>query len=216
MTAVDVAARVAEVRQRIVRAGGVGVSLVAVTKTFAHRAWTLAHEAGCDGIGENYAQELLAKHAEGPSPLPVHFIGHVQTNKVRSLIDVVDVWQTVDRPSLVDEIAKRAGNRAPRIFLQVNTSGEGTKSGCTPTELPDLVRRSREQGLNLDGLMTIGPTTMEEGPTRAAFRLLRRLADEHGLTQCSMGMSGDVEIAVEEGSTLVRVGSALFGPRPRP
>ncbi|MFM9137391.1 MAG: YggS family pyridoxal phosphate-dependent enzyme, partial [Actinomycetota bacterium] len=93
MVAVDVAARVAEVRARITRAGGVGVSLIAVTKTFPRSAWFDASAAGCDGIGENYAQELVSKAAEGTAPLPVHFIGHVQTNKVRALADVVDVWQ---------------------------------------------------------------------------------------------------------------------------
>jgi uncharacterized pyridoxal phosphate-containing UPF0001 family protein len=135
---------------------------------------------------------------------------------VRSLIDIVDVWQTVDRASVVDEIAKRATGRTPRVFLQVNTSGEESKSGCAPGELDALVDRCRDRGLVLDGLMTIGPTSGEEQPTRAAFRLLRRLADDHGLAQCSMGMSGDIEIAVEEGSTMVRVGSALFGPRTNP
>ncbi|MFM8811754.1 MAG: YggS family pyridoxal phosphate-dependent enzyme [Actinomycetota bacterium] len=216
MTAVDVTARVAEVRERIARAGGTNVALIAVTKSFDHQSWVAADVAGCDGIGENYAQELLAKHDEGSSALPVHFIGRVQTNKVRSLIDVVNVWQSVDRASVIDEIAKRATGPAPRIFLQVNTSGEESKSGCAPGELDDLVERARDRGLVLDGLMTIGPTSGEERATRAAFRLLRRLVDDHGLAQCSMGMSGDLEVAVEEGSTMVRVGSALFGPRHSP
>ncbi|MGA1406659.1 MAG: YggS family pyridoxal phosphate-dependent enzyme [Ilumatobacteraceae bacterium] len=216
MTAVDVAARVAEVRERIARAGGIGVSLIAVTKAFGHDAWDAARDAGCDGIGENYAQELIGKNAVGKSAVPVHFIGHVQTNKVKSLIDIVDVWQSVDRASVIDEIAKRATAVAPRVFVQVNTSGEESKSGCAPGELDELVRRCRDRGLVLDGLMTIGPTSGEAQPTREAFRMLRRLVDEHGLAQCSMGMSGDLEIAVEEGSTMVRVGSALFGSRQRP
>ena len=216
MTAVDVAARLAHVRERIIRAGGVNVAVIAVTKTFGHDSWLAARDAGCDGIGENYAQELLAKHGEGPSPLPVHFIGHVQTNKVRSLIDVVDVWQTVDRASIIDEIAKRALGRRPRVFLQVNTSDEESKSGCAPDDLDGLVTRCSDRGLVLDGLMTIGPTSGESVATRKAFRLLRRLANDHGLAQCSMGMTGDLEIAVEEGSTMVRVGSALFGPRHNP
>ena len=214
MVAVDVTARVAEVRARIARAGGVGVSLVAVTKTFPRSVWLDARAAGCDGIGENYAQELVSKAAEGPAPLPVHFIGHVQTNKVRALADVVDVWQTVDRASLIDEIAKRCAARRPTVFIQVNTSGEESKSGCTPAELGALAARCRDLGLHLDGLMTIGPTSGDPVATRAACRLLRSLADEHGLAQRSMGMTGDLEIAVEEGSTMVRVGSAIFGPRP--
>ena len=183
-------------------------------KTFPRSAWFDAQAAGCDGIGENYAQELVSKAAEGAAPLPVHFIGHVQTNKVRALADVVDVWQTVDRASVADEIAKRCAAKGPTVFIQVNTSGEESKSGCAPDELAGLVERCRDLGLHLDGLMTIGPTSGEPVATRAACRLLRSLADEHGLAQRSMGMTGDLEIAVEEGSTMVRVGSAIFGPRP--
>ena len=214
MVAVDISARVADVRARIVRAGGVGVSLIAVTKTFPRSAWFDAQAAGCDGIGENYAQELVSKAAEGAAPLPVHFIGHVQTNKVRALADIVDVWQTVDRASVADEIAKRCPAKGPTVFIQVNTSGEESKAGCAPDELAGLVERCRDLGLHLDGLMTIGPTSGEPVATRAACRLLRSLADEHGLAQRSMGMTGDLEVAVEEGSTMVRVGSAIFGPRP--
>lgn len=216
MKAVHVAARVAEVRERIARAGGVDVSLIAVTKAFGHDAWVAAHEAGCDGIGENYAQELAGKAELGPSALPIHFIGHVQTNKVKMLVDVVDVWQSVDRASVIDEIAKRSVARPAHVFLQVNTSGEESKSGCAPDDVAGLVARCAQRGVVLDGLMTIGPTSGEERATREAFRLLRRLVSDHGLAHCSMGMSGDLEIAVEEGSTMVRVGSALFGPRHSP
>ncbi|MHB1129584.1 MAG: YggS family pyridoxal phosphate-dependent enzyme [Ilumatobacteraceae bacterium] len=212
--------RVGEIRDRIHRAGGVGVQLVAVTKTWGAEAMIGAHEVGCDGVGENYAQELIRKIALVPPSrrLPVHFIGQMQTNKVKLLIDIVDVWQSVDRASLVDELIKRSRLRAKTtptsIMLQVNTTGESTKAGCDPADVPILLARAVEGGLLVSGLMTIGPTNGEVGLTRRAFRLLGELADAHGLVERSMGMSGDFEIGVELGATLVRVGTALFGERP--
>lgn len=212
--------RVGEIRDRIHRAGGVGVQLVAVTKTWGADAMIGAHEVGCDGVGENYAQELIRKIALVPPSqrLPVHFIGQMQTNKVKLLIDTVDVWQSVDRASLVDELIKRsrlcAKTTPTSIMLQVNTTGESTKAGCDPADVPTLLTRAVEGGLLVSGLMTIGPTNGEVDLTRRAFRLLGELADAHGLVERSMGMSGDFEIGVELGATLVRVGTALFGERP--
>jgi pyridoxal phosphate enzyme (YggS family) len=212
--AAAVAANVDDVRRRIERAGGSGVEIVAVTKTFPPEAISAAVAAGCSAIGENYAQELVAKLADlGPAPRPqVHFIGHLQSNKVRMLAPVVDVWETVDRTSL----ARAIGRAAPgaRVFVQVNTSAEAQKSGCTPDEAPGLVGDCRAQGLQVEGLMTIGPLAEPEA-ARPGFRLLRRLADDLDLRACSMGMSADLEIAVEEGATHVRIGSALFGARQR-
>ena len=141
----------------------------------------------------------------------VHFIGHLQSNKVRLLAPVVDVWETVDRPTLARSIARAAPGS--RVFVQVNTSGESQKSGCGPEETGALVADCRDEGLVVEGLMTIGPLA-EPAAARPGFRLLRELADELGLVGCSMGMSADLEIAVEEGATHVRIGSALFGPRP--
>jgi pyridoxal phosphate enzyme (YggS family) len=210
--AAAVAANVDDVRRRIERAGGTGVEIVAVTKTFPSDAITAAAGAGCRAIGENYAQELVAKLADlGPQPRPeVHFIGHLQSNKVRMLAPVVDVWETVDRASLARAIG-RAAPRA-RVFVQVNTSGEAQKSGCPPDATPALVADCRSQGLDVEGLMTIGPLAAPEA-ARPGFRLLRHIADDLGLRACSMGMSADLEIAVEEGATHVRIGSALFGAR---
>jgi pyridoxal phosphate enzyme (YggS family) len=217
--AAAVADHVAEVRARIAAAGGREVELVAVTKTFPVEAIQAVMAAGCRAIGENYAQELVAKVAvlaatgcAGADWPEVHFIGHVQTNKVRMLAPVVTVWETVDRPAIVAEIAKRAPGA--RIFVQVNVSGEQQKHGCRPDETAGLVRRARDAGLRVEGLMTIGVAGDPDG-ARAGFRTLRTLATSLGLQACSMGMSDDLEIAVEEGATHVRVGSALFGPRVR-
>jgi pyridoxal phosphate enzyme (YggS family) len=215
-----VATRVAELRDRISRAGGIGVGIVAVTKTFGIDAWSDAKFAGCEAVGENYAQELIVKsqQVDRADRLPVHFIGQLQTNKIKSLFDIVDVWQSVDRASVVTELVKRQMARTSagrcEILVQVNTTSEIDKGGCYPTEVETLVDQARKGGLDVTGLMTVGPTDMDSGKTRAAFRLLKQIALDLGVEQLSMGMTADVEIAVEEGSTLVRVGTALFGQRP--
>jgi pyridoxal phosphate enzyme (YggS family) len=214
--AAAVAANVADVHRRLAAAGGEGVKLLAVTKGFGAPEVAAARAAGVDGIGENYAQELLAKatalDAEAPNdPVPWHFIGHVQRNKVRVLAPRVRVWQSVDRVELAGEIAKRAPGAT--VLVQVNASGEAQKAGCAFDEGPALVARCRELGLAVQGLMAIGPT----GPPDAArgpFERVVALADELGLPERSIGMTDDLEVAVEAGSTMVRVGRALFGPRP--
>ncbi|MFM8264474.1 MAG: alanine racemase, partial [Acidimicrobiia bacterium] len=119
--------------------------------------------------------------------------------------------QSVDREALVDEIAKRAP--AASIYVQVNATGEADKGGCDTVEVHQLVRRATDMGLAVLGLMTVGPTDLDPTRTREAFSTVRRLADDLGLPGCSMGMSDDLPIALEEGSTMVRVGTALFGPR---
>jgi len=188
------------------------VTLCAVTKGFDASTWRLAKRLGCVAIGENYAQEVVRKHAEVGNDHPaVHFIGQLQTNKVRSLASIVAVWQSVDRPALVTEIAKRAPGS--RIFVQVNATGEPEKGGCMLGEAGDLVAQARESGLVVEGLMTVGPTDADPQRTRVAFAAVRRRADELGLHGCSMGMTGDLAIALAEGSTMVRIGTALFGPR---
>lgn len=210
-----VAHNVAVVRDRIARsASGREVELVAVTKTFPPEAVRAAMAAGCHSIGESYAQELVVKLGElGDGPRPeVRFIGRLQTNKVRSLVGIVDVFETVDRRSLIDELARRAPGA--RCLVQVNVSDEAQKGGCAPPDTAGLVAAAIASGLVVEGLMTIGAAGPPEA-ARAGFRMLRRFADELGLVACSMGMSGDLEVAVEEGATHVRVGSALFGARVR-
>lgn len=189
------------------------VAVVGVTKGFGADAVAAAVAAGCDAIGENYAQELLDKHAAierlGPE---VHFIGRLQRNKVRQLADIVDVWCSLDRASVIDEVAKRAPGA--RVLIQVDTTGDPGKGGCDVGETAGLVDRAGERGLIVRGLMTVGPTGSDVEAARLGFRRVRALVDELGLDGCSMGMSGDLVVAVEEGSTEVRVGTALFGVRP--
>jgi pyridoxal phosphate enzyme (YggS family) len=199
-----------ELRERIRQAGGADVEVVAVTKTFGSDAIDAAIAAGCRSIGENYAQELLTKR-DAAAAAEVHFIGQLQTNKVRQIAGVVDVYETVDRSKLADEIAKR--DPGARVLLQVDTTGEPGKGGVLLTELEQLADHVRSIDLRLLGLMTVGPT--DGGPAAAApgFRQVRQAVDRLGLTVCSMGMSGDLDVAVAEGSTQVRVGTALFGAR---
>jgi len=198
-------------RERIEAVGGAGVEIVAVTKTFGVDAVDAAVRAGLTNIGENYAQECVAKLADHPAPPTVHFIGHLQRNKIRKLAGVVDVWDSVDRVELGFEIAKRAPGA--KVMVQVDISGEETKSGCDPADAASLVDSLGSSGLEVVGLMGIGPLAEPE-MSRPGFRVLRSLVDDLGLVQCSMGMSGDLEVAVEEGSTMVRVGRGLFGERP--
>lgn len=203
--------RAADIRRRIAELTDRRVALVAVTKSHPAGAWELAAAAGCDAIAENYAQELAAKAAVARTSLPVHFIGRIQSNKVRSVSGVVDVWQSVDRASVAAEIARRAPGAT--VFVQVNLTGEPTKGGCAPEEAGRLVASMRATGLLVAGAMTLGPTEPSVPARRAAFQALTRIADDLGLAERSMGMSDDFEDAVAEGSTMVRVGSALFGPR---
>lgn len=212
---VAVAERVAATRERIAElADGREVELVAVTKGFGPDAITAAAAAGCTTIGENYAQELLAKReAITAAGVEVQFIGQLQTNKVRQLTDVVTVWASVDRPKLVAELARRAPEA--RVLVQVDATGEPGKGGCAADAVPALVDAAVGAGLDVAGLLTVGPTSADPDETRAAFATTRRLVDQLGLSVCSMGMSGDLAIAVEEGATQVRLGTALFGPRRR-
>jgi pyridoxal phosphate enzyme (YggS family) len=199
-------------RVRVADAGGTDVDILAVTKAFDADAIDAAVAAGCRAIGENYAQELIAKR-QAATAAEVHFIGQLQTNKVRQVCDIVDVYETVDRQRLAGEIAKRAPGA--RVLIQVDTSGETGKGGCPLAELDSLADHVRGLGLDLEGLMTVGPT--EGGPAAAApgFRAVRAAVDRLGLSVCSMGMTADLEVAVAEGSTQIRVGTALFGSRPR-
>ncbi len=212
MISIDqVAERLAVVRGRIVRAGGVDVHVMGVTKTWGIDAVRAAAAAGCDSVGENYAQELATKFAGETGLPPVHFIGRLQTNKVRLVAPFVDVYETVDRSSLASELARRAPGAT--MLVQVSTDADPDKGGCAVAEVPALVEQCGGLGLIVAGLMTVGPTDGGPEAARHGFRVVRALVDRLGLAVCSMGMSDDLEVAVQEGSTQVRVGSALFGPR---
>lgn len=207
-----VAERLHAVHERIRAAGGEGVRVLPVTKTFPVEACRAALAAGCEAVGENYAQEVVAKMAGLEDRIPVHFIGQLQTNKVRMLVPYVTVFETVDRASLADEIARRAPGA--RVLLQVAASAEPGKGGCPPDAVAALAEHATGAGLVVEGLMTVGPTTGGPEAARAGFREVRALCTRLGLAVCSMGMSDDLEVAVQEGSTQVRIGSALFGSRP--
>ena len=213
MTPVDaeqVTARADALRERLHRAGGDHVRIVAVTKTFGPDAIDAAVRAGLVDIGENYAQEAVAKLAEVTTDPTVHFIGRLQRNKVRTLAPVVDVWQSVDRPALAREISKRAPGAS--VMVQVDISGEDSKGGCPPGETEALVSAAADLGLDVVGLMGVALLAEPEA-ARPGFALLRGLVDQLGLRECSMGMTADLEIAVDEGTTMVRVGRDLFGER---
>lgn len=218
MSTVDaalVAERLRAVRERLAAlAGDRPIDVVAVTKGFGPDAIAAAAAAGCSAVGENYAQELLTKReAIVDHGVELYFIGQLQTNKVRSLVGLVTVWATVDRPKLVAELARRTPGA--RVLVQVDATGEPGKGGCPVAEVPDLVAGARAAGLAVEGLLSVGPTGSEPAATRASFATTRRLVDDLGLTTCSMGMSGDLELAVAAGTTQVRLGTALFGDRPR-
>ncbi len=220
------AAALADVRARIRAAGGADdVEILPVTKGFGPAAIVAAAAAGARAVGENYVQELIAKLDALGAPgglgdavdLPaVHLIGQLQTNKVRHTVGRVAVYETVDRASLATELAKRAPGAT--VLIQVSTNPEPGKGGCPLDQLDPLVDHVRALGLALDGLMTVGPTPGElagAGPdaARPGFRAVRSAVDRLGLRTCSMGMSGDLEVAVAEGATRVRIGTALFGAR---
>jgi pyridoxal phosphate enzyme (YggS family) len=207
-----VAQRLAVVRERIALAGGTDVTVLPVTKTFGIEACFAAYEAGCPNVGENYAQEVVNKLGAIERPFGVHFIGQLQTNKVRQLAPIITVYESVDRPSLVTELAKRVPGAA--VLIQVAALTEAGKGGCPIGDVSALVAAAQDAGLDVRGLMTVGPTTGGPESARAGFRAVRQLTDRLGLGVCSMGMTDDLEVAVQEGSTQVRVGSALFGERP--
>ena len=209
----SVARRYADLRERIAAAGGgPEVGVVAVTKAFGAWAIDAAAVAGIACVGENYAQECLSKlSCVTVEPRPeLHFIGRLQRNKVKRLAGCVDVWQSVDRARLVDEIARRAPGA--RVMIQVNVSGSMAQGGCEHRYVETLASRVDGCGLRLEGLMAIGPHP-DAGGSRRCFRQLRRMVDTLGLSHCSMGMSADLEAAVAEGATMVRVGTGLFGAR---
>jgi pyridoxal phosphate enzyme (YggS family) len=202
----------ADLRRRIASAGGdpERVAIIAVTKGHGLDAVQAALDAGVLDVGESYAQELRRKAEAIESPVRWHFIGGLQRNKVRLVAPFVHLWQSVDRLSLAGEIARHAPGAA--VLVQVNVAGQEHQGGCPPERVASVLDGCTDLGLEVRGLMAIGPQGTD-AVVRAAFRRVRELADQHGLPERSMGMSGDLEAAVAEGSTMVRVGTALFGPR---
>ena len=185
------------------------VRLVAVTKTVDVAVVRAAYDSGQRDFGENRAQELVAKAPQLPDDIRWHVIGPVQTNKVRALAAHVSVWHTVDRVSLIDELVRRDVT-AP-VLVEVNVGEEPRKAGCRRADIDALVTSARSAGLDVQGLMCVPP--LADDP-RSHFAWLRAAAGRLDLCELSMGMTGDFEVAVGEGATMVRVGTAIFGSRP--
>ena len=220
--------QVQRVRETIARHQGVGgwshpVEIIAVTKTHGSEAARAAFEAGLTAVGENRVQEALAKLPEvAHLPLQWHLIGPLQRNKVKHVVGRFVMVQTVDRLELVEEFTRRLPpGQQQRVLLEVNCSDESQKAGVAPEGLPALLEALEgHEGLQVEGLMTMAPFTEDVEVQRSAFRRLRLLRDQAErrgwrLPHLSMGMSGDFPTAVEEGATMIRLGTILFGERTR-
>ncbi len=197
------------------------IRLVIVTKTVAPVVIREAYDAGERDFGENRVQEWQEKKEALPSDVLWHLIGHLQTNKVKTVIGKVGLIHSLDRPSLVAEIEKQArakGVKEVPCLLQVNMSREETKSGCAPEEITAVLEAiAAAPSIRLKGLMTIGPLTVDEGKIRDCFRKTRELFESlkndhsgHAWEILSMGMSADYKIAIEEGANMLRIGSLVF------
>jgi pyridoxal phosphate enzyme (YggS family) len=215
--------RLPAVRERIARAAGrarrdpAGILLLAVTKIFPAGTIREAYDLGLRDFGENYVQEFEGKAPQlaDLTDARYHLIGHLQSNKTKKAAELFQVIQTVDSPKLARRL-----NESPRpmdVMLEVKLSPEEAKSGAAQADLPNLIAAVRAcPNLRLLGLMTMPPWSDDPEAARGYFRSLHQLAEQHGLAQLSMGMSHDLETAIEEGSTCVRVGTALFGKRKKP
>ncbi len=196
------------------------VQLMAVTKTHPFSLIEECYDAGITTIGENRVQEASKKFTSFNSMpyLSKHFIGHLQSNKVNKCLELFDTIDSVDSVKLIKRISNTASHqeRTIHVLLEINTSGETQKHGFLPDQLNEIRECFNIPNINIEGLMTVGPLTTDKEKIRNSFIQLRELKDtmnQPGLNELSMGMSGDYEIAAEEGSTMVRLGTALFGAR---
>ena len=218
----EVARRLGEIRARVAAACGragrpvESVTLVAVSKLKPAALIREAYEAGQRDFGENYAQELRDKAAElaGLEGLRWHAIGPLQTNKVKYVARAAHAFHALDRMDVARELSKRRAEAALPCYVEVNLGGEQSKSGLAPEGLGAFLDEARTlPGLKVEGLMALPPPTEDLEQARGYFRHLRELARAQGLTGLSMGTTHDFELAIEEGATLVRVGTAIFGER---
>ena len=216
----DLRQRLEVVRQRIARAAEAAgrdageILLLAVTKIFPATVIQEGYALGLRDFGENYVQEFETKapQVRGLPGARFHLIGHLQSNKSGKAADLFDVIQTVDSAKLARRL--NDGRKALDVMLEVKLAPEESKSGAAPEELPELIAAVRGcPNLRLLGLMTMPPWSEDAETSRPYFRRLRELAEKNDLGQLSMGMSNDFEVAIEEGSTCIRVGTALFGKR---
>ncbi len=222
VVATDIKVNIEQVRERIASAcQRVGrspdeVTMVAVTKMVEPSAIATAFELGIRHFGENRVQEAEGKIGQlsGLEPRPTwHMVGHLQTNKAKVAVEIFDIVHSVDSIRLAEVLSRRTRKTLP-ILLEVNVSGEASKSGFPLAEVePALEAIRRLPGLEIRGLMTIAPMVADAEQVRPIFQQLRSLRDSLGLEQLSMGMTDDFEVAIEEGTTLVRIGRAIFGER---
>jgi PLP dependent protein len=226
-----IATNIEHIRDRVartcdaVRRNPSEITLLAVSKTFSAENVAEVVQHGVADIGENYVQELLQKKsAVNNDRIRWHFIGHLQSNKVKYIIDWITLIQTVDTKGLATEINSRAfrSRRVVDILLEVNTTAEKTKFGLRPEQAIELVKNlAHLENIRISGLMTVGPFLLDPEGSRPMFRQLRQLKDEIAtldqpnvaMKHLSMGMSGDFEVAIEEGATILRIGTAIFGSR---
>ena len=190
------------------------IQMIAVTKKFPASTIREAYELGLRDFGENYVQEFEAKRTElnGCGEARFHLIGHLQSNKSKKAVETFHVIQTVD----TEKLARRldAEGKPLDVLIEVKLSPEEAKAGASPEDVPALVEAIRScANLRLLGLMTMPPWSDDAEPSRPYFARLRALAEANGLQHLSMGMSHDLEVAIQEGATIVRIGTALFGPR---
>jgi PLP dependent protein len=217
------AERLEKVEQRIASACAAAgrarseVTLIAVTKKFPAGVIREAYDLGLRRFGENYVQEFEGKHPAlaDLKDAEFHLIGHLQSNKTRPAAELFQVVQTVDSPKLARRLNEMG--RPLEVMIEVKLSEEESKHGAAPESLDELIAAIRTcPNLNLTGLMTMPPWSDDPEQTRPYFRKLAELARKHSLPKLSMGMSHDLEAAIEEGATHIRIGTALFGPRPKP
>lgn len=196
------------------------ITIVGATKTVPVETIHAAFTVGIGHFGENYVQEAQAKKhtlIQSDATPTWHMIGHLQRNKVGDAVALFDVIETVDSVRLAEAIARKAVKQPIPIMLEVNMAQEPSKFGFTPQEVTDAYRALKDlPELSILGLMTIVPEVSDPEEVRPVFRHLRELRDELGLRELSMGMTGDFEVAIQEGATIVRIGRALFGPRQQP
>jgi len=219
-----------QVRERIASAAVAAsrrpeeITLVAVTKTFPAEAILEGIEAGITDIGENRVHEAAEKHGKIGPKARWHLVGHLQSNKAKKAVELFSLIHSIDSAALAREVGKRARamGKLQEALVEVNTSGEAQKFGIEPAKTIEVLREiDGTPGIQVLGLMTVGPLTEDAGKVRNAFRELRSLFDQAGkmgfatieMRHLSMGMSGDFELAIAEGSTMVRIGSAIFGSR---
>ncbi len=226
----DIRERLARVREQIGRAAECAgrsaedITLIAVSKTFDSTTVQKAVDAGASELGENRVQEALSKAGQVRGDVRWHLIGHLQSNKARQAVETFDVIHTVDSSELAGRLDRIAGEmgRRPSVLVQVDLAHEATKSGALESELPSIIETlDSSRHLELQGLMTLPPFFDSPDQTRPYFRRLREILEglnrsrpfERRLTELSMGMSHDFEVAIEQGATMVRIGTAIFGGR---